>query len=344
MRQIRKFFDPYVGAMLLTVLLAFQFPARGAGIPIAETAADIGIAFLFFLYGARLSPKAALDGLLAWRLHIAVLLCTFVLFPLIGLGIRASLGNILPIALSSGIVFLCIMPSTVQSSIAMTSIARGNVPAAICAASASNILGIFISPLLAGALMQAPGFSLSFDIFRDISLQLLAPFLLGQLMRPRVGHIIHRYKDVFTLADRGSILLIIYVAFSRGMRDGVFHQLSASDLVLLLAILSLLLAAILLITAFIARKIMRLHVEDAIVLLFCGSKKSLASGLPMATILFSGPQLSLIVLPLMLFHQIQLIMCAILARKYSARPAEIPGRQDAAPAAQTAARNATPGT
>lgn len=324
MKIISRYLDPYVMLMLLTVGLASLWPAQGRGIAIAGTAANAGIVFLFFLYGTRLSPRSALDGLLQWRLHIAVLLCTFALFPLLGLGLQAVAGGYLPAALATGIVFLCVMPSTVQSSIAFTSIARGNIPAAICAASASNMLGVVISPLLAGWLLQAHGVALSFGVFRDIFLQLLAPFIVGQLVRPWVGGWIQRHKLILGWADRGSILLIIYVAFSRGMRDGIWTKTSLADLAILGALLVALLAAVLLITNVLGRRVMHLDRADAIVLQFCGSKKSLASGLPMATILFPGPQLGLIVLPLMLFHQIQLIACAILAREYGARAEEKP--------------------
>jgi sodium/bile acid cotransporter 7 len=242
------------------------------------------------------------------------------LFPLLGLGLQWILPAALPSALMAGVLFLCALPSTVQSSIAFTSIARGNVPAAICAASASNMLGVFISPVLASWLLHTQGAALSFGVFRDIVLQLLAPFAAGQVLRPWIGQWVQRHRTVLGYADRGSILLIIYVAFSKGMVDNIWSKIDLADLAVLSALLALLLALALTLTAMIARRIMRLSVEDEIVLQFCGSKKSLASGLPMATILFSGAQLGMIVLPLMLFHQLQLIVCAVLARRYARRP------------------------
>jgi sodium/bile acid cotransporter 7 len=233
----------------------------------------------------------------------------------------------MPAALVTGVVFLCVTPSTVQSSIAFTSIARGNIPAALCAASASNILGVFLSPLLAGLLLQTHGVALSFDIFRDIVLQLLAPFAAGQLMRRWIGGWVQTHKQVLGYTDRGSILLIIYVAFSKGVVENIWSQVNVADLALLVVVLCALLAAVLAITGFVGRKLMRLSVEDEIVLQFCGSKKSLVSGLPMASVMFAGPQLSLIVLPLMLFHQIQLIVCAVLARRYAQRPQAVAAAQ-----------------
>ena len=318
MARLLKLLDPYIGLMLLTVAIAAVLPAHGQGAIIAEHAADLGIIFLFFLYGARLSPQAALGGILQWKLHLAVLACTFVLFPAIGLAMRAILPSGVPAALVTGILFLCILPSTVQSSIAFTSIARGDVPAALCAASISNLSGVFISPLLAGWLLETQGVQLSLEIFRSIALQLLVPFLVGQALRPLIGAWIQQRKSLLGYADRGSILLIIYVAFSKGMVEGIWTRLDLADLGVLVLVLCALLALVLLLTALLGW-LMGLSKETSIVLQFCGSKKSLASGLPMAMVIFAGGQLGMIVLPLMLFHQLQLIACAVLARHYGAR-------------------------
>jgi sodium/bile acid cotransporter 7 len=322
MGKMLRFFDPYIALMLATVALAAVLPANGDGAEIAGIAADAGIIFLFFLYGARLSPATALSGLMEWRLHIAVFASTFVLFPLLGLALAALAPPSFPPLLVTGFVFLCVLPSTVQSSIAFTSIARGNVAAAICAATASNILGVFLSPALAGWLLPTSGVTLSFDVFRDITLQLLAPFLAGQLMRPLVASFIERNKRWLGYVDRGSILLIIYTAFSKGVVDHIWSHVSIGDLLVLVLALCTLLAIALVVTGLVGRKLMALSVENEIVLQFCGSKKSLASGLPMASVLFTGPAISLVVLPLMIFHQIQLIVCAVLARRYNLRAAE----------------------
>ena len=319
MKKLLSLLDPYIGLMLMMVALAAVLPVHGKGAAIAATTANAAIVFLFFLYGTRLSPKAAIEGLTHWKLHLAVLLCTFALFPLLGIGLSHLISGTLQPSLLIGIVLLCLMPSTVQSSIAFTSIARGNVAAALCAASLSNIVGVFISPLLAGWLVQSGGVVLSFDVFRDIMLQLLAPFLAGQLARPWIGGWMQRSRRILGYADRGSILLIIYVAFSKGMVENIWGGIDIADLFALLAILTLMLAVVLLLTGFIGRRLMGLPIEDEIVLQFCGSKKSLASGLPIASLLFPGPQLGLILLPLMLFHQIQLIVCAVLARRYAAK-------------------------
>ncbi|MEU9717484.1 bile acid:sodium symporter family protein [Streptomyces sp. NPDC047976] len=310
--------DPYVLALLATVGVAALFPATGAGATVADGAATAAVALLFFLYGARLSTREALDGLRHWRLHLTVLACTFVLFPLLGLAARFLVPGLLTQPLYGGLLFLCLVPSTIQSSIAFTSIARGNVPAAICAGSFSSLAGILLTPLLAAALLgnDAGGFSL--DSLLKIVLQLLLPFLLGQGLRRWVGGFLTRNKKVLGYVDRGSILLVVYAAFSAGMAAGVWHQVSLPRLGALMAVEAVLLAVMLLATWYGAARL-GFGRADRVAIQFAGSKKSLAAGLPMASVLF-GPQASLAVLPLMLFHQMQLMVCAVLARRRAQDP------------------------
>ncbi|EFL18598.1 bile acid:sodium symporter family protein [Streptomyces sp. C] len=310
--------DPYILALLATVGLAALLPATGAGATVADGAATAAVALLFFLYGARLSTREALDGLRHWRLHLTVLACTFVLFPLLGLAARLLVPGLLTQPLYSGLLFLCLVPSTIQSSIAFTSIARGNVPAAICAGSFSSLAGILLTPLLAAALLgnDAGGFSL--DSLLKIVLQLLLPFLLGQGLRRWVGGFLTRNKKVLGYVDRGSILLVVYAAFSAGMAAGVWHQVSLPRLGALMAVEAVLLAVMLLATWYGAARL-GFGRADRVAIQFAGSKKSLAAGLPMASVLF-GAQASLAVLPLMLFHQMQLMVCAVLARRRARDP------------------------
>ena len=320
-RKFRSPVDPYILMMIATVVIASIIPAVGVGAVIANWAATLAIAILFFMYGAKLSPQAALIGLTHWRLHGVVLLCTFVLFPLMGLALGFLPESILPRSLYNGLLFLCVLPSTVQSSIAFTSIARGNVAAALCSASASNLLGIFVTPLLAALLLHTQSGGFSFGVLLDIVTQLLLPFMAGQALRPWINRWLTRNKSSLSFVDRGSILLVIYTAFSEGVVSGVWHQLDLANLGMLFVVSLVLLLVVLAITTILSRYVLRFPVEDEIVVVFCGSKKSLASGLPMASVLFAGSQVGLIVLPLMLFHQMQLMLCATLARRYGARPA-----------------------
>ncbi|HEY6439542.1 MAG TPA: bile acid:sodium symporter family protein [Acetobacteraceae bacterium] len=310
--------DPYIASILGMVGLASVLPAHGVGMTLASGAGTGAIALMFFLQGARLAPQAALAGARHWRLHAVVLSSTFLLFPAIGLTARAIAPSLLTPPLWGGLLMLCLLPSTVQSSIAFTSIARGNVAAALCAATASNLFGILLTPLLAGLLLSAHG-GFSARAVGDIVVQLLLPFAAGQLARPLIGQWVGRRKALTSFVDRGSILLIVYVAFSEGVTHGIWHQLDAEHFATLLLLDAGLLAAVLLATSAISR-LLGFGRADQITIVFCGSKKSLASGLPMASVLFAGQSVGLIVLPLMLFHQIQLMVCAALARRYAAAP------------------------
>jgi sodium/bile acid cotransporter 7 len=330
--------DPYIVLLLATVGLAALVPARGTAADTVSGASTAAIAFLFFLYGARLSTREALDGLRHWRLHVTVLLCTFVVFPLLGLAARGLVPVLLTHDLYTGLLFLTLVPSTIQSSIAFTSLARGNVPAAICAGSFSSLVGIVVTPLLAAGLLGGSGGGFSADSLVKIVAQLLVPFVAGQVLRRWIGGFVTRHKRVLGLVDRGSILLVVYTAFSEGMVRGIWHQVSPVRLAGLLGVEAVLLAVMLTSTWYGARAL-GFGREDRIAIQFAGSKKSLASGLPMASVLF-GAQASLAVLPLMLFHQMQLMVCAVIARRRAkdddARP---PGDHRPAP---TRKRTPTP--
>jgi sodium/bile acid cotransporter 7 len=314
--MIKRFlavFEPFILMLLGTVLLASLLPARGVWADVASYAADIAIVLLFFLHGAKLSREAIVAGLRNWRLHLAVLAVTFVAFPLLGLGLSQAVGG----QLAAGILFLTLLPSTVQSSIAFTAIARGNVAAAVCSASFSNLLGIVVTPALVALLMSTSGSGgVSVESVEAIVLQLLVPFVAGHLLRPWIGAWVTRRKAMLTIVDRGSILLVVYSAFGAAVVEGLWHRVSAADLAIVGVLCCVLLAFVLGLTLAVAR-LMKLPREDAIVLQFCGSKKSLASGVPMAGVLFPAAQVGVILLPVMLFHQIQLIACAVIARRYA---------------------------
>jgi sodium/bile acid cotransporter 7 len=297
-------------------------PAAGArrGGRCRQQATTLAVGLLFFLYGVRLSPAEALDGLKHWRLHVTVLLSTFVLFPLLGVALRVTVPSVLTPSLYAGVLFLCALPSTVQSSIAFTSIAKGNVAAAICSASLSSLLGVFVTPVLVGLLDSTASGGLSAKSMVDIVLQLLVPFLAGQLSRRWLSGWVSEHRKSLGFVDRGSILLVVYTAFSEGVVAGIWHQLPPLRLVALVGVDVVLLAVALAVTWTAATRL-RFSRADRITIVFCGSKKSLAAGLPMATVLFHGTgTVGLIVLPLMLFHQIQLMVCAALARRWAARP------------------------
>lgn len=326
MKKMLSLFDPFILSLLATVAAASLLPARGEIAHALDGVADWAIFLLFFLHGAKLSREAIIAGALNWRLQAATLAVTFGLFPLLGLG--ASHLPLLDPAVAGGLLFLALLPSTVQSSIAFTAIARGNVAGAVCAASFSNLAGIFLTPLLVGLLMHLSGGGSvdSLSSVKAIALQLLLPFVLGHLARPLVIGFITRHKSLVTIVDRGSILLIVYTAFSAAVVEGLWHRVSIGTLALLLAISAVMLAVVLGASWTLGR-VLGLSRADRIVLLFCGSKKSLASGVPMAGAIFPAAQVGLLILPLMLFHQIQLFACAFIARGLADRAAAEEARE-----------------
>jgi len=323
--------DAYTVALMGMVLLASLLPASGdAAVALGHvTTAAIGI--LFFLHGAKLSREALAAGIGHWRLHLLVLASTFILFPLMGLAIKPLALALLTPDLYMGILFLCVLPSTVQSSIAFTAMARGNVAAAVCSASASNFIGIFLTPLLVGALLAqgatAAGGS-GFGQVMKIVQQLLLPFMAGQLLRPWIGGFIERHKPVLRYVDQGSILLVVYTAFSESVTEGLWQHVSGWTLAALIGLSCLMLAVALGVATWTSRRL-GFSKEDEITIVFCGSKKSLASGVPMAKVLFAPSALGMIILPVMLFHQIQLMVCAVLAQRWARRPAEDQAQADA---------------
>ncbi|MGA0604426.1 bile acid:sodium symporter family protein [Phenylobacterium sp. VNQ135] len=317
--------DWYLILIILMGVAATVAPVRGDAAAAAGWITDAAIALVFFLHGARLSREAVIKGLTHWRLHLVVLASTFALFPLLTLGLAALPAWITPPELATGLVFLGCLPSTIQSSIGFTAIARGNVAAAVAAASASNLIGIALTPVLVGVLLHAQG-GMDASSVRAIVLQLLVPFVAGQALRRWVGPWIAARAKVLGWVDRGAILLVVYTAFSSAVVEGVWTKLGALDLMRLLILCALLLAAILLATAAAAR-LFRFGKADEIAIVFCGSKKSLASGAPMAAALLPGAAAGIAMIPLLVFHQMQLMACAAIAQRYAARPdiADDPG-------------------
>lgn len=308
-----KRLDPLIVLIILAVIIAIIVPARGTFAEWFDVAVKIAIALLFFLYGARLSTQEALNGLKHWRLHLTILAITFVIFPVIGVGLEPLLFFISE-DLYMGILFLTLVPSTVQSSVAFTSIAKGNIAGSIVAASLSNLAGVFFTPLLVMLLMTSGGRAgVDLQVFVDISIQLLLPFILGQVARRWVkGFAANKATKI---VDRGSIAMVVYSAFSAGMVAGVWSTISVWEIAFLIVFSIVLVVAMLWLSMFIATRF-GFNRGDSIAIQFCGTKKSLATGLPMAAVIFGGANVGLLILPLMIFHQIQLMICAWLAARY----------------------------
>ena len=309
--------DPFTLALLATIALASLLPVRGAAAAVLDDATDLAIAALFFLHGARLSRDAVRAGALHWRLHLTILACTFVLYPLLGLLFRPFAHALLTPELYIGVLFLCALPSTVQSSIAFTSMAGGNVPAAVVSASMSSLLGVFLTPLLMGLLVGAQGaMAHPAQAIGHIMLQLLVPFLAGHFLRPWIGGWVERRRAILRYTDQGTILLVVYTAFSAAVNEGLWQKTPAPALLAVALCAVLLLAVAMSLITWLARRL-GFSRFDEIPIVFCGSKKSLATGVPMAKVMFAAGSLGAIVLPIMIYHQIQLIVCAFIAQRYA---------------------------
>jgi solute carrier family 10 (sodium/bile acid cotransporter), member 7 len=318
------------------VLAATFLPCRGFGSEVFRDLGYVAIGSLFFLQGARLSRDAILNGITNWRLHATIAATTFLVFPLLGTGLGALFPHLLKPALWLGILFVCALPSTVQSSIALTSMAQGNVAGAICSATASNVAGIILTPLIFGAMSRLHGGAVSLQGVGEIVLELLMPFVAGHLLRPWIGAWAGRNRKLLSITDRSSILLVVYTAFSGAVVHGVWHHLPPLMMVQLAALVMLLLTAALL-TLKSVTHFFGFEQPDEVAALFCGSQKSLVSGVPIANVLFSGATVGPALLPIMLYYPMQLVVCAWLARRYASASASTAASRVNAPGATTTA-------
>ncbi|MBB4631430.1 bile acid:sodium symporter family protein [Sphingosinicella soli] len=311
--------DTFTIALVATVLVATVLPCRGDAAIAFAWAAKAAIMLLFFLHGAKLSREAIVRGAGAVKLHVAGLSLTYLAFPGIGLLIALLPESLVSADIKAGIMFLAVLPSTVQSAIAFTSISHGNVAGAICSASLSNLLGVFLTPVLAGLLIHAQGTTGAIDTLaaiRSVVVTVLIPFVVGHMSRPLTAGLIARHGAIIGKVDRGAILLVVYTAFSAAVVDGLWSRVSGFDLAVVAGLSVVMLGAILALSLWMAH-ITGMSRADKVALLFCGSTKSLASGVPIAAALFAAPVVGMLMLPLLIYHQIQLIACAVIARVYA---------------------------
>lgn len=312
----------FLVGMISAAALASLFPelGRSGGFLHGDQVANVGIAIVFFLHGLGISLQNLRDGLSRWKVHLFVQLSTFAVFPLIWIAAYAVVGRWLPEGLALGFCYLCALPSTVSSSVAMTGIARGNVPAAIFNATLSGILGIVLTPLLVAGIAGGNGQSLPLmDAIIGVARLLLLPLVLGQILRPLLHEWHQKHKRYTNLIDRWVILILVYTAFCDSAASGLWRDNGVSILAVALIGAGTLLAVVLTLSTWLVRRF-GFPVEDEIAAVFCGSKKTMASGVPMAKLLFGAhPSLGLILLPIMFYHQLQLFACSMLANRYSRR-------------------------
>lgn len=317
--RLRMVFDNYTLIIIAVILAASYLPAQGSGEVFFKWLTTAAIALLFFLHGAKLSRQAIIAGALHWRLHLLIFACTFIMFPILMVSLTPVLKPLLGEQLWIGMLYLAALPGTVQSAIAFTSMARGNVPAAVCAASASSLVGILVTPILVKLMLDADaGTTGMLDAVIKISLQLLLPFILGHYSRRWIASWVDNNRTLIRYVDQSSILLVVYTAFSSAVVGGLWYTVPPKALIILTVLCCALLALVLLITTWLSR-ILSFNKEDEITIVFCGSKKSMATGVPMAQVLFAGGAVGPAILPLMVFHQIQLMVCAVMAQNYAKR-------------------------
>ncbi len=303
--------------ILSALTLAFLLPISGRPAEIYDVVTKVAVFVLFFGYGARLSTAETLAGIKHWRLHLMILTFTFVVFPLLALPLFLIPDGVVTDTVRAGLIFLCLVPSTVQSSINMTSLAGGNIPAAMISATASNVLGVVLTPMLVMLMLPTTGSGFSWEIALNVFVQLLLPFILGQLSRVVTAQFMARHKQRLKLLDQGVIILIVYGAFSEMFSSGLWRRLGWSDLLVTLGFTLPLLAFMLWLTWH-AAGWLGFPRKDKIAIMFCGTKKSLVTGVPIASVLFPASMVSMLVVPLMIYHQAQIITSSMLAARLSA--------------------------
>ncbi len=312
--------DGFILALTGAILLAYIWPAPG--IPDSplklHKVAGYGVSLIFFFYGLKLSPIQLKQGLSNWKLHIVIQVITFIVFPALIILFRKFAGGSSESLLWTGTFFMATLPSTVSSSVVMVSIANGNVPAAIFNASLSSLLGVIITPLWMGVVITTGTHTPDIgESIIKLSFQVLLPVMLGVLLHPKFGSIAARNRHNLKLFDQTVILLIVYVSFCESFANKMFSGYSFFSILLLCLAMTALFFLIYSVTS-LTGKLLKFRKDDYITAVFCGSKKSLVHGTVMAKVLF--PQmtgLGVILLPLMIFHTLQLIASSILAQRFS---------------------------
>src|SRR5699024_1197100 len=308
--------DGFVLSIIGSVLLAFFYPFLGGSsspLPVNQIA-NTGIALIFFFYGLKLSIPQFKSGLTNWKLHLLIQASTFVLFPLIVISFNPLISGENGQTIWLAFLFLAALPSTVTSSVIMVSIARGNVPAAIFNASISGLVGIAITPLWMGLFMghSAGDYSLS-HIYMQLITTIFVPILIGILFQRLWGKYARLYDQYLTLFEKAVILLTIYKSFSESFEDHIFSSVSIADFAIIIAAIVALFFSVYWLTGNLSDW-MGFALKDRTTIQFCGSKKSLVHGTIFSKILFPGSAaLGIVLLPILLYHAIQLFIVSILA-------------------------------
>ncbi|MDZ4307744.1 bile acid:sodium symporter family protein [Allopontixanthobacter sp.] len=311
--------DPMVRLLVLATLLASLFPATGPYRDGAQLVSNAAVFLLFFLNGMRLSRRDVARGMANWRYLSVLALWSFGALALVGLGFARGMEGLVPPLVALGFLYLGVLPSTVQSATAYTSMAGGNVAIAVVAAALLNILGVFVSVPIFAALGGGAEAELGTSGLVKIFLVLILPFALGQMLQSRGGQFVHDHPVLIRGMDRAAISIAVYVAFSGAVEQGIWGLLDAASWGWLLGgLIAMLTAAYG--GAWLLGGAMRLDRADRIAFLFGGGHKSVAMGAPLALVLFPAATAGLILVPLLIYHLLQLVVSAPLANRLSAAP------------------------
>ncbi|MGP1992353.1 bile acid:sodium symporter family protein [Zobellia laminariae] len=312
--------DGFVLSVIAVIGIAYVFPQWGtpeSKIPI-DTISAIGISLIFFFYGLKLSPTKLKAGIKNWKLHLLVQGSTFLIFPLLILIFRPFIQNEAQETIWLAFFFLAALPSTVSSSVVMVSMAKGNIPAAIFNASISGIIGVVLTPLWMGLFVRSAQTDFDFtDIYIKLFVQIILPVVVGILLQRFLGEFAQKYNKRLTLFDKSVILLIIYKSFAESFEGDIFSTVSVLDLLMLFVAVLILFGIVFSLTGFLAKQ-MRFNTADQITAQFCGTKKSLVHGTVFSKIIFGNlASIGIILLPLMIFHAIQLLIISTVASRMS---------------------------
>lgn len=307
-----KKIDPFIVAILLAFAVGLLWPAPDAIRNGISFAGDILVAILFFLYGLRLRTTEVLAGLTSWKVQGLIFASTYIVFPIIGLVSYPLVEPILGEGFATGFLYLAFLPSTIQSSVTFTSIARGDTAGAVCAATLSNVIGMFLTPVYVLVFMNIEGASAG--SITNVLTQLLLPFIVGQFLQPVLGNRIRKHATPLRIYDQGTVVVIVLAAVADSTAANTWDGVTVWQIGALILISSVLLAIILAFTWYTSGWL-KIDRGGRIAVLMCGSKKSLATGLPMAQAIFPAAVIGPIAVPVIIFHQIQLLVCAVIASR-----------------------------
>ncbi|SKB34822.1 solute carrier family 10 (sodium/bile acid cotransporter), member 7 [Salegentibacter holothuriorum] len=308
-------FNGFIAVIFLAIIIAYLFPEGIVLFPL-KTITDIGIGFIFFFYGLKLSPAEFKLGLLNYKVHIVIQLATFVVFPLLTLLFlplfEKGTGSDLWIAL----FFLGTLPSTVSSSIVMVSLAKGNLPTAIFNASLSGLIGIFVTPIWLSFFLSGSADFEFLDVLIKLCSQIIIPLILGLMLQKFLGDFARKHNKKLGLLDKTTIILIVYSSFSNSFSSNIFSSVETQDLLKLTGIVVLLFFVVYFGLGLLC-KVLGFNLKNKITTQFCGTKKSLVHGSVMVKVIFgNSANTGLLLLPIMIYHSLQLILIAFYAEKY----------------------------